>query len=302
MAALPDPARLVDLKAAQGTTLSVCLPAKNEEATIGQIIATVRRVLMERHQLVDEIVVIDDGSTDSTAEVASWEGARVCGVADVLPELPPGSGKGNALWISMYATESDVVCWIDADVRNFRAAFVTQLVEPILTRADVGFVKGYYRRPLFGRPSGGGRVTELVARPLLSSLFPHLAHIVQPLGGEYAGRRALLETVPFVEGYGVDIGLLIDLAAAYGVDTIAQADLGVREHRNRPTDELAPMAMEVMLIALRRAGVGRAALPTTLVRFDEHHEKVLVPVEARERPPMLTIPAYRAKFDKEPAA
>ena len=299
MAALPDPARLVDLKAAQGTTLSVCLPAKDEEATIGQIIATVRRVLMERHQLVDEIVVIDDGSTDSTAEVASWEGARVCGVGEVLPELPSGSGKGNALWYSMYAAESDVICWIDADVRNFRAAFITQLVEPLLTHADVGFVKGYYRRPLFALPSGGGRVTELVARPVLSALFPHLAHIVQPLGGEYAGRRALLETVPFVEGYGVDIGLLIDVAAACGVDAIRQVDLGVREHRNRPTEQLAPMAMEVMLTALRRAGVGRADLPTTLVRFDEQHEKVLVPVEARERPPMITIPAYRAKFGRE---
>jgi glucosyl-3-phosphoglycerate synthase len=302
MAALPDPARLVDLKVAQRSTLSVCLPAKNEERTIGQIVATVRRVLMERHSLVDEIVVIDDGSVDSTAEVAAWEGARVAAVGEILPDLPAGSGKGNALWLSQHATEGDLICWIDADVTNFRAAFVTQLVEPILADASVGFVKGYYRRPIFGRPTGGGRVTELVARPLLCALFPHLAHIVQPLAGEYAGRRSLLETVPFVEGYGVDLGLLIDLAAAYGADTIRQADLGVREHRNRPTDELAPMAMEVMLTGLRRAGMGRADLPSTLVRFDEHHEKVLVPVEARERPPMITIPAYREKFGREPAA
>ena len=168
-----------------------------------------------------------------------------------------------------------------------------------MTDPAAGFVKGYYRRPLFGRPSGGGRVTELMARPLISALFPQLAHIVQPLGGEYAGRRELLETLPFVQGWGVELGLLIDVAAAFGVDTIRQCDLGVREHRNRPINELAPQAMQVLLTGLRRAGVAPGDVHSTLVRFDDSHEEQLVPVEVRERPPMLTVPAYRTKFGRE---
>jgi glucosyl-3-phosphoglycerate synthase len=294
-----DVAALADAKARQGSTISVCLPARDEEATVGHIVATVRRNLMEHVALVDEVVVLDDGSSDATAEAARWEGAQVHSVAEVLPDVAPGSGKGNALWMSLFAAQGDIVCWVDADVRNFRSDFVTRLVGPLVNDPGVGFVKGYYRRPLFGRPTGGGRVTELVARPLLSALFPNLAHIVQPLGGEYAGRRSLLETLPFVEGYGVELGLLVDVANAIGVTGIRQADLGVREHRNRSIEDLAPQAMEVLLTALRRAGVGRGDLPTTLVRFGEEHEKVLVPVEARERPPMLTVPAYREKFGHE---
>jgi len=290
---------LAERKTAQGTTISVCLPARDEEATVGHIVATVRRNLVERVPLVDEIVVVDDGSRDATAEAARWEGATVHAAAEILPDAGAGSGKGNALWLSLFATTGAVICWVDADVRNFRADFITRLVEPLLVDPDAGFVKGYYRRPLFGRPTGGGRVTELVARPLLSALFPQLTHIVQPLGGEYAGRRALLEAVPFVEGYGVDFGLLVDIASAFGAESIHQADLGVREHRNRPIEELAPMSMEVVLTALRRAGVNRADISPTLVRFDEHHEKTLVPVESRERAPMITIPAYRTKLGRE---
>jgi glucosyl-3-phosphoglycerate synthase len=293
---------LAAIKAAQRTSVSVCLPARNEEATVGHIVATVRRNLVERVPLVDEIIVVDDGSEDATAEAARWEGASVFSAAEVLPSTPPGSGKGNALWLSLFASTGDIICWIDADVRNFRSEFVTRLVEPLLVDPDVGFVKGYYRRPLFGLPNGGGRVTELVARPLLSTLFPHLTHIVQPLGGEYAGRRTLFDTLAFVEGYGVELGLLVDIAAAFGVNAIAQADLRVREHRNRPIEELAPQAMEILITALRRAGVGRSDLSTTLVRFDEEYEKVLVPVETRERPPMLTIPEYREKFGREQTA
>ena len=154
-------------------------------------------------------------------------GSAVLAVDDILPELPRGSGKGNALWLSLFACDGDIVCWLDADVRNFGSHFVTRLVEPLLTRPEIGFVKGYYRRPLHGDATGGGRVTELMARPVISALFPHLSGFVQPLAGEYAGRRTLLETVPFVEGWGVEIGLLIDLVANFGIDRAAQVDLDV---------------------------------------------------------------------------
>jgi glucosyl-3-phosphoglycerate synthase len=288
---------LFDAKAKAGATVSVCLPARNEEATVGQIVATVRRTLVERGGLVDEVVVIDDGSTDATAEAAAYDGARVFAVDEILPELPRGNGKGNALWLSLYACTGDVICWVDADIRNFGEHFVTRLLAPLLTQPNVGFVKGYYRRPLFGDATGGGRVTELMARPVISSLFPHLADFVQPLSGEYAGRRRLLESVPFVEGYGVEIGLLVDLVARYGMEAMAQADLGVREHRNRPLEQLAPQSMAVLVTGLRRAGIPIDRRLAELVRYDDDQQQERVPVEIRERPPMLTIPAYREKFD-----
>jgi glucosyl-3-phosphoglycerate synthase len=299
----PSLDELVAAKARTGTTISVCLPARNEEATVGAIVANVRRNLVDHAPLVDEVVVMDDGSDDATAEAAAWEGARVFAVEDVLPDLPRGSGKGNALWKSLHVCEGDIVVWLDADVRNFGPHFVTRLVDPLLTDPRVGFVKGFYRRPLHGEATGGGRVTELMARPLISSLFPHLAGFVQPLSGEYAGRRTLLETVPFVEGWGVEIGLLIDLVANFGIDAIAQADLDVREHRNRTLEELGPQAMAILVTGLRRAGVPVDKRLAELVRYDaldQHQERV--DVEIRERPPIVQVPTYRQKFGRELSA
>jgi glucosyl-3-phosphoglycerate synthase len=282
------------------TVVSVCLPARDEAATIGPIVAAVQRDLVECEGLVDEIVVIDDGSTDATARIAAAEGAIVFAESLILPDLPSGTGKGNALWKSLYACRGDVICWLDADIRNFDSAFVARLVGPLIDDARVLFTKGYYRRPLDGEPSGGGRVTELVARPLLSHWFPGLCDIIQPLSGEYAGRREILETLPFVEGWGVELGLLVDLAQRYGTDAITQVDLGVREHRNRPVDELGPQALAIFLAALRRAGVGDVApVAAELVRFDDDHQRIAVPVEVRERPPIQTVPAYRARFGRE---
>jgi len=298
----PDAHALAAAKRSADLSVSVCLPARDEEATVGQIVATVRRNLVEHVPLVDEVVVVDDGSTDATAEVAAWEGATVLAVAEILPELPPGTGKGNALWKSLYACNGDIVCWLDADVRNFGAHFVTRLLAPLLTDAAIGFVKGYYRRPLHGEATGGGRVTELMARPVISALFPHLAGFVQPLAGEYAGRRALLETVPFVEGWGVEIGLLIDLVANFGLDAIAQVDLDVREHRNRPLEELGPQAMAILVTGLRRAGVPVDKRLAELLRYDDDRHAQWIEVEIRERPPIVSVPSYRAKFGRELSA
>jgi glucosyl-3-phosphoglycerate synthase len=295
----PDPEDLLERKRALGTTISLCLPARDEEGTVGHIVGSARRRLVEQVPLLDEIVVMDDGSTDSTGDFAEEEGATVHRVAEVLPNVAAGAGKGNALWRSLAVTSGDVVVWIDADVHNFRPHFVTRLVEPLLASTDVGLVKAYYRRPLHGQPTGGGRVTELMARPVLCALFPHLAGIVQPLSGEYAGRREILEELPFVEGWGVEIGLLIDVAARHGVDAIAQCDLGTREHRNRPLEQLSAQAMAVLVTSLRRAGISDDRLGTTLVRFDDEHRRLEVDAHVRELPPMASIPAYRAAFGRE---
>jgi glucosyl-3-phosphoglycerate synthase len=209
----------------------------------------------------------------------------------VLPELGPGEGKGEALWTSLVASEGDLVVWVDADITDFEPRFVIGLLGPLLTRPEVGFVKGFYDRPLSDTGEGGGRVTELVARPLISTMFPHLRTIVQPLAGEYAGRRAVLERMPFVQGYGVDLALLIDISAADGIDSIAQVDLGTRRHRNRPIHQLGAQALAVMQTALRRAGTGYGEAPATLVQ--PGREPVVVDVA--ERPALVTVPSYRRR-------
>jgi glucosyl-3-phosphoglycerate synthase len=275
------------------TGVSVCLPARDEAATIGAIVA--EAVALD---IVAEVVVLDDGSTDATAAVAREAGARVVGVASVLPEAGPGSGKGNAMWKSLYACNGDIICWLDADLRNFRGEYIERLCAPLLARPDVMFVKAYYTRSFEGAPTGGGRVTELVARPLLSLLFPKLADVVQPLGGEYAARRSALEVLPFVEGWGVELGLLVDVVERFGRDALAQVDLDVREHRNRPLVDLGPQALAVITTALRRSGLLADAMTpfVDLLRATPDGSVSAEPVEVRERPPIITVPAYRARF------
>lgn len=284
------------------TTVSVCLPARNEAETVGPIVEAIRSELVEGAGLVDQLLVIDDNSTDGTAAAARRAGAEIVAVEEILAELPGGAGKGEAMWKSMFASDGDLVCWIDADIRNFESHFVIGLLGPLLEDDAVAFTKGCYRRPLGDDPQGGGRVTELVVRPVLSQFFPELTGIVQPLAGEYAGRRTVLERVPFAEGYGVDVGLLIDVTRLAGLDALVQVDLGAREHRNRPLTDLGPQAMAVLVTVLRRAGVAPSGSIAALRRFDADLAEEVVAVETRERPPVNTIAQYRKRFGRELSA
>ncbi len=255
--ALPAMRELTARKLGSGERVSVVLPALNESETIGEICATIRDRLMRGRALVDELLVVDCSSTDGTPEIAERNGARVYDVGDLIPEIPVSPGKGEALWRSLSAVEGDIVVWIDSDIRNFSPRFVTRLVAPLLTDPTVSFVKAFYRRPIARGdellPDEGGRVTELLARPLLAALFPELCGFTQPLAGEYAGTVDVLRRVPFFTGYSVEVGLLIDLLDVIGLDGLAQVDLGERIHRNRPLAELGPMAYGIGRTIMKRA-------------------------------------------------
>lgn len=244
--------RLVDRKGE--TSVTVALPAKDEAATIGPIVATIKRELVDRVPLVDELLVIDDLSTDDTAAIAAAAGAKVISSASVLPDFGAG-GKGEALWKSLHTSTGDVITWCDADIKNFDCRFILGCLGPLLTDENIGFAKGFYRRPLNEDGEGGGRVTELMARPLIAALFPQLDMLVQPLSGEFGGRRSVLEQVPFFRGYAVDLGLLIDISSTFGIEAIAQVDLGSRVHRNRPLRQLGPQATAILAMALQRSGL-----------------------------------------------
>ncbi|MFD3661914.1 glucosyl-3-phosphoglycerate synthase [Streptomyces sp. NPDC058659] len=285
------------LAAKRNTKVSVVLPALNEEATVGDIVAVIRRELMsEAVPLVDELVVIDSGSTDRTAEVAAAAGARVVARDAILPRIPAVPGKGEVLWRSLMVTSGDVVCFVDADLRDFSADFVTGIVGPLLTDPGIDFVKATYDRP-FGAgdtPGQGGRVTELVARPLLNLHWPQLAGFVQPLGGEYAVRRSLLERLPFPVGYGVELGLLVDALHTVGLDALAQVDVGVRKHRHQDERALGRMAAAIYRTAQLRLSRGHLVRPR-LTQFERGEDGFVArtyAVDTEERPPMLDIREY----------
>ncbi len=296
------PAVLTALKAAQSARVSVVLPARNEAATVGAIVTELRRLI--GIGLVDQILVVDSGSSDATAAEAARAGAEVVRQDEVLPQLGDRPGKGEALWKSMAATTGDLIVFIDADLVGFSADYVIGLLGPLLTDPSVAFVKGTYDRPLAVggtiTPTGGGRVTELVARPLLNQFWPELAGFVQPLGGEYAARRGVLEQVPFAGGYGVELGLLVDIFELVGLDAMAQVDLGRRQHRHQSDEALATMAGQVMLTAwgrLERQGriVESAPPSTTLTQFrrDESGLRWLTSETAvDDRPPLLGVLEY----------
>ncbi|HKS53335.1 MAG TPA: glucosyl-3-phosphoglycerate synthase [Pseudonocardiaceae bacterium] len=284
--------------AKQGRSISVVLPALNEQATVGALVDALRPLV---GGLIDELVVMDSGSTDGTAEVAGKAGARVVQRTDVLPELAPWPGKGEVLWRSLAATSGDVLVFIDSDLVDFDAGFVPALLGPVLLRPHTQLVKGFYRRPLRIESqetgTGGGRVTELLARPLLNALRPELAGVVQPLGGEYAATRELLESVPFAAGYGVEIGLLLDAHTRYGLDGLAQVNLGVRKHRNRSLLELGVMSRQILGAALPRCGVVQAGASAGITQFVQLGARFL-PTETdvlmADRPPMRDVLAARS--------
>ena len=302
-----DADRLLRAKRRGGHRISVVLPARNEEATVGRLVGDLRDRWMRAMPLIDELVVVDSDSTDATAAVARAAGADVVATAEVLRGHGSRPGKGEALWKSLAATTGDLVVFLDADLLGDVAHYLPGLLGPLLIDPQLLYVKGCYTRPLDvdgdTKPAGGGRVTELTARPLLNALWPELAGFVQPLGGEYAGRRSALEQVPFVSGYGVEVGLLIDLLGLGGLSSLAQVDLGVRRHTSQSQEALGAMAGQVVSTVLARAECGRPGhhrldASGLLTQF-RHDGTGFVPrssaVAVDERPPMVTVTEYRAR-------
>jgi len=302
---------LVAQKEKQNLTISLCIPTLNEEMTIGKEIILFRSELMNRFPLLDEIAVIDSGSTDKTLEVASSFGADVYLADDILPDLESKKGKGENLWKAIYQLKGDIIVYIDADIKNIHPRFAYGLIAPLVYRKEIAYVKAFYDRPLaFSqgiRPSGGGRVTEILIRPLFSLFFPELAGLIQPLSGEYAVRREVLEQIPFPIGYGVETSHLIDVYQKWGLKAFAQTDLDQRVHRNQDTRSLGKMSFGILQTFFSRLhGLGIINDDLQLSHFlrqfqvhDDEFETVELEIQEEERPPMITIEEYRKKHHPE---
>lgn len=300
-----DLIKLVEEKEKKGLKISLCIPTLNEEKTIGKEVLILRSELMERYPLVDEFAVIDSGSKDKTLEVASNYGADVYLASDILPEVGNKRGKGENLWKAIHQLKGDIICYVDADISNIHPRFVYGLVAPLIHRDEVTYVKAFYDRPLNYssglRPSGGGRVTEILTRPLFSLFYPELSQIIQPLSGEYAARREVLEKIPFPIGYGVETSHLLDLYELYGLETFAQTDLDRRVHRNQTTNALGKMSFGILQTFFNRLHAqGKLDqmpdLETFYRRFeveDGNYRQLVQEVVEEERPPMIEIEGYR---------
>jgi glucosyl-3-phosphoglycerate synthase len=311
---------LRDLKDQQGVAISVVVPARDEESTVAGVVTALRKSLVTQAGLVDEIVVMDSDSADATGQAAAQAGATVHRTSEVAPELGSFPGKGEALWKSLLVTKGDLLVFVDADLTHWGPHFVTGLLGPLLADPQVRLVKGFYER-LYRETDGslsadGGRVTELVARPLLSLWWPSLTSVVQPLAGEWAARRELMESLPIPVGYGVELATLLDTAREYGLDAVAQVDLGSRGHRHQASHDLAVMAAELMLVAERRrpavaddsvgsddtAGSDDSAAPDErqavqlrqFTRTGDGVQQRSRPVPTRERPPVRSVLAGEA--------
>lgn len=305
-----DLKELVHAKEQAGLSISLCIPTLNEEKTIGKEIIVFKSELMDRYPLVDEIAVIDSGSTDRTLEIAASYGADTYLSAEILPEHGFKPGKGENLWKAIYQLKGDIICYVDADIKNIHSKFASALVAPLIYRPEIQYAKAFYDRPLAVsndvRPSGGGRVTEILVRPLFSVFFPELTALMQPLSGEYAVRREVLEALPFPIGYGVETSHLIDVYQAYGLDAFAQVDLDKRVHRNQSTTDLGKMAFGILQSFLNRLksydlvtdmpemnGIFRQ-----LLAEGRRYELRTLSIAEEERPPMITLPEYRERHGR----
>ena len=303
-----DLERLVVAKQRKGLSISLCLPTLNEEKTIAKEIIIMKSELMTRRPLLDEIVVIDSGSTDKTRQIARSYDVAVYKADDILPHLEKFKGKGENLWKALYVTRGDIVIYIDADIKNIHHRFAYGLLGPLLSSDHIRFTKAFYDRPISVghnklRPTGGGRVTELVTRPLFSMFMPDLTQFLQPLSGEYAGFRSIFEQIPFHIGYGVETGMLIDIYEKWGLDVMAQVDLDRRVHKNQDTKALGRMAFVIIrtfmnrVQKLQRVNINQQIFDK-MIQYsrgrETFHPEVHV-LEQHERQPMVEIPEYRNK-------
>jgi glucosyl-3-phosphoglycerate synthase len=303
-----DLLKLVKAKEKKGLNISLCIPTLNEEKTIGKEIIIFKSALMDRYPLIDEIAVIDSGSTDKTAEVASAYGADVYLSSDILPSQGFKRGKGENLWKAIYQLKGDIICYVDADIKNIHQRFATGLIAPLIYHDEMQYIKAFYDRPLaFSqgvRPSGGGRVTEILVRPLFSLFFPELTALIQPLSGEYAVRRKVLESIPFPIGYGVETSHIMDVYMKHGLQAFGQTDLDQRVHRNQSTLDLGKMSFGILQSFLNRMEsfglVDKFPEMSNIFRQFQaegnRYDQVLKEIIEEERPPMISIPEYREKF------
>ena len=276
---------LVAEKEAAGLRISLCIPTLNEEGTIARVVSVLRGELLDKHAVLDELVVIDSGSTDRTRSLAAEAGAEVVLAEHILPFQGQRSGKGENLWKAVHHLSGDILCFVDGDIGNIHPRFVYGTVGPLIRHPEIDYVKGFYERPLLATegvdPRGGGRVTEILVRPLLQRFCPELAGLHQPLAGEYAARRELLEIIPFPTGYGVETAHLLDVQRLRGIGAIAQTDLDERIHRNRSLAQLGRMSGEILDAFFSRLPVPSAA--------------------TGERPPMISLPEYLERFPEAAA-
>ena len=303
-----DILKLVEEKEKKGLKISLCIPTLNEENTIGKEIVIFKSELMERYPLIDEFAVIDSGSQDKTLEVAAAFGADTYLSADILPEVGEKKGKGENLWKAIYQLEGDIIIYVDADIKNIHPRFVTGIVAPLIHHDSIKYCKAFYDRPMAYssgiRSSGGGRVTEILIRPLFSLFFPELTSLIQPLSGEFAVRREVLERIPFPIGYGVETAHILDVYREWGLEAFGQCDLDQRIHRNQTTNALGKMSFGILQTFLNRLKsygmVDKLPEMETVYRQFQaegnRYDQLTRDIVEDERPPMITIPAYREKY------